>query len=96
MTVTAQSGPSKGATFAAMLRDLSDVGGICVLLDGDSGLTRGAQVEFSFADGPSLSAWVCHNSRDHDDIWLLGVSFAPVEVNTPEQDVSAVPRAKLR
>ena len=74
VTLTAELGPSKGSTYSAMLRDVSFDGGICVLLDGESGLTRGTRVTITFADAPPMSAWVCHNTRD-GDTFRLGVSF---------------------
>jgi ribosomal-protein-serine acetyltransferase len=84
VTVTAQAGLSEGVVYAGMLRDMSD-GGVCVLLDRDCGLTRGMKVELAFVDGPPLCAWVCHNSHAGETSWSLGMSFAPVEIEKPEQ-----------
>jgi ribosomal-protein-serine acetyltransferase len=86
--VTVQSGSSKGACYSGTLRDMSD-NGVCVLLDGECGLTRGTKVELAFVDAPSLGAWVCHNTRAGETCWSLGMSFSPVPVETPEQHVNA-------
>lgn len=82
VTLTAELGPSKGSTYSAMLRDVSSDGGVCVLLDGESGLTRGTRVKLTFADAPPLSAWVCHNTRD-GDTFRIGVCFDQYRDETP-------------
>ena len=86
VSVEARSGPSQSTVYKGTLRDTSD-GGVCVLLDDDCGLTRGVEVNLAVGDA-SMRAWVCHNTPAGKNAWHLGMSFAVVQGETPEQQLS--------
>lgn len=102
VTLTAEVGPLKGSTYSAMLRDVSGDRGVCILLDGECGLTRGSKVVIGFADAPPQAAWVCHNTRD-GETFRIGVCFDPLEtpqigsadVSLSAEDDTALRRTKL-
>ena len=84
--VEARSGASLSTVYKGTLRDVSD-GGVCVLLDDDCGLTRGVEVNLAVGDA-SMRAWVCHNTPAGEKAWHLGMSFAAVQGETPEPELS--------